>query len=173
MYKLKINTKTESKIFTLKEIAEKLGVDPDILSVSLFIDTDRGLMEAHAYDDGEYGGVDVDGYKDDKHYYMTNAELPTPSDNMPAFVGRLYAGNADQETNGPVAVMPYTDRKEGDKSKRILFYADDCVKPEPDGKLNYKNSTESSLPLKETVKNYFDIRAFGQVYALSKHKQDA
>lgn len=80
----------------------------------------KGKVYATSSDDGpDYVGIYMSAEKGDKLFELAHAELPTPDNKN--ITARLYAGDQDTETDGPIAMTQCGIRKEGDKSRRVVY----------------------------------------------------
>lgn len=102
-----VETRNEKRRIPLQDILEaffeKDRKEDDVLNVTAVLKRDEMTLEAAVNADPEYPNIYVDGTFGKKRFYLNNAEMPNPS--YPhAFVSRLYAGNAEHETDSPIAM---------------------------------------------------------------------
>lgn len=116
----------------VEKMMEK-NLDGECCILGIAVESDGVCLEASWVGGDEFPGIDVNAMKDNKTYYtLMGAELAN-SDN-PFITTRLYAGNAELETDSPVAFMAHGERKENDDSRRIVYADYDLVKVESDHK---------------------------------------
>lgn len=69
--------------------------------------------------DPKYPGIDIDGKDGERLLYLANVELP--NEDQPAIASRLYAGDAETETDSPIAMVLDYRRMAFDNTKRVIY----------------------------------------------------
>lgn len=97
------------------------------------VENDEGTsLVAHADIDEEFPFIDIDGYHNDRRFYLVSTEMPNEC-YPDSFTARLYAGCADaDETDSPVAFVRTSVKRDfpeipPTKPLKKLVYVDEDI----------------------------------------------
>lgn len=109
--------------YSLEQVLTALG-EPDAQTLTVSVKKPQGTLTAAICDDDAFPGIDVDGQREDRLYYLANVELPNSS-NPEEFVSRLYAGDSEKGIDYPIArVHSLVDGKDDNKKTTVYFDKD-------------------------------------------------
>ncbi len=105
---VQISIETREGVYNIsaEELGKLLGLRKReaINAVKVTLSQGNKSLFAIAEPDEEYPAITVDGEADEKKFFLANIELPNPM--YPNdFTSRLYAGCANYETDGPIAIV--------------------------------------------------------------------
>lgn len=108
-YNIKLSVEDLMKALNLKD-------KPDTIELGVE-NSDAEIIACARPPENEYAGIDVDAYtKNGQLYYLANFELPN-MDYKNDITARLYAGNAEYETDAPIALAKHNIHPENQQEK--------------------------------------------------------